>query len=138
MKYEIIIMAILLVIVVFVITQELSYLHEQIIKIWKMNFDMCVAFDERLKKLENKKKQRKRVNKMSLPKHLMEAKICNKETCAEVEQLTSLVNSCQEEIRRLNNILNELENWLEERSGDISFAYKHTLSKLKELKESDK
>ena len=36
------------------------------------------------------------------------------------------------------NILNELEKWLKERSGDISFAYKHTLNKLKELKESDK
>lgn len=38
---------------------------------------------------------------MTIPKHLMEAKLCNKDTCAEVEQLNSLVNSCQEEIRTL-------------------------------------
>ena len=42
---------------------------------------------------------------MTIPKHLMEAKICNKETCAEVEQLNSLVNSCQEEIRTLKEEL---------------------------------
>ena len=47
-------------------------------------------------------------------------------------------NSIWKENERLNNVLNELEEWLKERSGDISFAYKHTLNKLKELKESDK
>lgn len=38
------------------------------------------------------------------------------------------------EMERLNNIINELEKWLEERSGDVSFAYHHTLNKLQELK----
>lgn len=38
------------------------------------------------------------------------------------------------EIDRLNNIINELEQWLERQSGDISYAYKHTLDKLKELR----
>lgn len=37
---------------------------------------------------------------------------------------------------RVEHIIDELEKWLNEaKSGDISFAYKHTLDKLKELKE---
>ena len=44
----------------------------------------------------------------------------------------------QQEIERLNNIISELEKWLEERKGDISFAYYHTLNKLQELKEGEK
>lgn len=42
---------------------------------------------------------------MTIPKQLLNAKICNRETCAEVEQLNSLVNSCQEEIRTLKEEL---------------------------------
>ncbi len=84
------------------------------------------------------------------------------------EQLNSLVNSCQEEIRRLkeeyimlqnaseeyedkllkenqrlNNVLNELEKWLKETDRTIDFNYvvvrvKDILEKIHELKESDK
>lgn len=58
----------------------------------------------------------------------------------EVEQLNSLVNSCQEEIRRLNNVLNELEkltisiceNCYEDRETE------RIKKRIKELKESDK
>lgn len=43
------------------------------------------------------------------------------------------------EIERLNNIINELEKWLNgAKIGDISFSYIHTLDKLKELKEGNK
>ncbi len=48
------------------------------------------------------------------------------------------ITDLQKEIERLNNIINELEKWLEERSGDVSFAYHHTLNKLQELKGNDK
>ena len=77
---------------------------------------------------------------MAIPKHLMEAKLCNKDTC--------------EEIRRLNNVLNELEKWLkmipkqfmDKRSFNNGVYIEQgmqkqidlTLDKLKELKESDK
>lgn len=50
----------------------------------------------------------------------------------------NIIDSKQKEIERLNNIINELEKWLKERSGDVSFAYHHTLNKLQELKGSDK
>ena len=40
----------------------------------------------------------------------------------------------KQENEKLNNIINELEKWLKERSGDVSFAYHHTLNKLQELK----
>lgn len=51
---------------------------------------------------------------------------------------TMLYEFHKEEIERLNSIINELEKWLKERSGDVSFAYHHTLNKLQELKGSDK
>ena len=68
----------------------------------------------------------------------------------EKEQLNDLVNNCQEEIRRLNNILNELEKWLKEERDYYFENYYYSdfnaygskiddvLNKLNELKESDK
>lgn len=44
-----------------------------------------------------------------------------------------------DENNRLKNIINELEEWLiENKSGDISYSYSHTLNKLQELKEDNK
>ena len=74
---------------------------------------------------------------MAIPKHLLEAKICNRETCVEVEQLNSLVNSCQEEIRRLKDcledsyetsqeIIKELEKE-NQRLKDINFKQEYEL-----------
>lgn len=54
-----------------------------------------------------------------------------------IAQKDDEIRALSKEIDRLNNILNELEKWLDEtKSGDISFAYSHTLNKLKELKET--
>lgn len=58
----------------------------------------------------------------------------------EKEQLNDLVNNCQEEIRRLNNVLNELEkltisiceNCYEDRETE------RIKKRINELKESDK
>lgn len=58
------------------------------------------------------------------------------ETTAREQEI--IINNQRKEIERLNNIINELEQWLKERSGDISFAYYYTLNKLQELKGSDK
>lgn len=77
---------------------------------------------------------------MAIPKHLMEAKLCNKETCEEIKKL-------KEENQRLNNVLNELEKWLKDKqnlvcgcgiTADYIYAYKNVLDYLSELKESDK
>jgi len=55
------------------------------------------------------------------------------------KDLQNEIQAKDKEIERLNNVINELEKWLEEsKSGDISFAYIHTLDKLKELKENNK
>lgn len=59
MKVEIIVFSILLIIVLIFVMYELNFIHEQILKMWKINFDMTIEFDERLKKLENKKKKNK-------------------------------------------------------------------------------
>lgn len=57
----------------------------------------------------------------------------------EIDRLRKNVFDNLQEIDRLNNIINELEKWLNEaKSGDISFSYIHTLDKLKELKEGNK
>ena len=61
MKAEIIVFGIMLVVVLLFVINELNYIHEQILKIWKINFEMTISFDERLKKLENKKKKNKEV-----------------------------------------------------------------------------
>jgi len=103
--------------------------------------------------------------KMTIPKHLMEAKLCNKETCEEIRTLKEENQRLKEQIRkykdlgfehlckenqRLNNVLNELEKWLKEQR-DYYFEYYYysdfnaygsklddVLNKLNELKESDK
>ena len=56
------------------------------------------------------------------------------------KEILDYLDKQEKEITRLNNIIDELEKWLNEaKSGDISFAYTHTLQKLKELKKrSDK
>lgn len=59
MKVEIIVFSILLIIVLIFVNHELNFIHEQMLKMWKINFDMTIEFDERLKKLENKKKKNK-------------------------------------------------------------------------------
>lgn len=59
MKVEIIVFGILLIIVLIFVNHELNFIHEQMLKMWKINFDMTIEFDERLKKLENKKKKNK-------------------------------------------------------------------------------
>lgn len=59
MKVEFIVFSILLIIVLIFVNHELNFIHEQILKMWKINFDMTIEFDERLKKLENKKKKNK-------------------------------------------------------------------------------
>ena len=102
---------------------------------------------------------------MAIPKHLMEAKLCNKETCEEIRTLKEENQRLKEQIRkykdlgfehlckenqRLNNVLNELEKWLKEQR-DYYFEYYYysdfnaygsklddVLNKLNELKESDK
>jgi len=55
-----------------------------------------------------------------------------------ISNLEFEVESKEKENERLDNIINKLEKWLEERSGDVSFAYHHTLAKLQELKGDDK
>ena len=53
------------------------------------------------------------------------------------KEILDLVDNQQQEIERLNNIINELEKWLiENKIGDISYSYLHTLNKLQELKEN--
>ena len=59
MKVEIMVFGIMLVVVLIFVINELNYIHEQILKIWKINFEMTISFDERLKKLENKKRKNK-------------------------------------------------------------------------------
>ena len=59
MKVEIIVFSILLIIVLIFVNHELNFIYEQMLKMWKINFDMTIEFDERLKKLENKKKKNK-------------------------------------------------------------------------------
>ena len=59
MKAEIIVFGIMLIGVVIFVTHELSFIHEQMFKMLKNNFDMMIVFDERLKKLESKKKKNK-------------------------------------------------------------------------------
>lgn len=59
MKVEFIVFSILLIIVLIFVIHELNFIHEQMLKMWKINFDMTIEFDERLKKLENKKKKNK-------------------------------------------------------------------------------
>lgn len=61
MKVEIVVFGILLIVVLWFVISELNFIHEQLLKMWKINLDMTVAFDERLKKLENKKKKNKEV-----------------------------------------------------------------------------
>lgn len=64
----------------------------------------------------------------------------------EIDRLNNLnkqlVGECQrldDEETRLNNIINKLEKWLiENKSGDISYSYSHTLNKLQELKVENK
>ena len=98
---------------------------------------------------------------MNLPEHLLNAKICNKDTCEEIRTLKEELekknkkywqSKCfeyQVENRRLNNILNELEKWLIDLKtpktnywGDRGYTYMLKidviLDKLNELKESDK
>ena len=66
---------------------------------------------------------------MTIPKQILEAKLCNKDNC--------------KEITRLNNIINELEKWLEkgimaqDYPTKVSIICKNTLDKLKELKEGN-
>lgn len=59
MKVEFIVFSILLIIVLIFVNHELNFIHEQMLKMWKINFEMTISFDERLKKLENKKKKNK-------------------------------------------------------------------------------
>lgn len=61
MKAEIIVFGIMLVVVLIFVTHELNFIHEQMLKMWKINFDMTIEFDERLKKLEHKNKKNKEV-----------------------------------------------------------------------------
>ena len=82
---------------------------------------------------------------MTIPKHLMEAKLCNKDTCEEIRTL-------KEESQRLNNVLNALEeSYIEDieklesfgierqvEIAEIISCYKFYLRRLRELKESDK
>lgn len=64
----------------------------------------------------------------------------------ELHILTEWICDKDEEIERLNNIINELEKWLVERIDeykemelyDNASAYDYTLYTLKELKGSDK
>ena len=63
---------------------------------------------------------------MNLPEHLLNAKICNKDTCEEIRTLKEELekknkkywqSKCfeyQVENRRLNNVLNELKEWFKE------------------------
>ena len=63
---------------------------------------------------------------MNLPEHLLNAKICNKDTCEEIRTLKEELekknkkywqSKCfeyQVENRKLNNILNELKEWFKE------------------------
>lgn len=58
-------------------------------------------------------------------------------TWTELYDVRDYITNLQKENKRLNNIINELEKWLiENKSGDISYSYLHTLNKLKELKEN--
>lgn len=61
MKIEFIVFSILLIVVLWFVTQELNFIHDELLRILKMNLDMTIEFDERLKKLENKKKKNKEV-----------------------------------------------------------------------------
>ena len=58
-----------------------------------------------------------------------------------VEVVRPILNEKDKEIERLNNIITELEKWLEERKDscntlDYYRSYKDVLDKLKELKEN--
>lgn len=101
---------------------------------------------------------------MNLPEHLLNAKICNKDTCEEIRTLKEELekknkkywqSKCfeyQVENRRLNNILNALEeSYIEDieklesfgierqvEIAEIISCYKFYLRRLRELKESDK
>lgn len=59
MKVEFTVFSILLIIVLIFVIHEFQFIHEQMLKMLKINFDMTIKFDERLKKLENKKKKNK-------------------------------------------------------------------------------
>lgn len=83
----------------------------------------------------------------------MNCKICNQEIENDSQFINGnwyhnkCVENLQQEIERLNNIINEIEKYLEEnkyfyggyqgedREDDLSII--HALNKLKELKESD-
>ena len=101
---------------------------------------------------------------MNLPEYLLNAKICNKDTCEEIRTLKEELekknkkywqSKCfeyQVENRRLNNILNALEeSYIEDieklesfgierqvEIAEIISCYKFYLRRLRELKESDK
>jgi len=49
---------------------------------------------------------------MNLPEYLLNAKICNKDTCEEIRTL-------KKENQRLNNVLNELERRIEKTKSEI-------------------
>ena len=61
MKVEIIVFSISMMLIglVIFVTHELNFIHEQLLEIMKTNLDMAISFDERLKKLESKKKKNK-------------------------------------------------------------------------------
>ena len=61
MKVEFIVFSILLIVVLWFVTQELNFIHDELLRILKMNLDMTIEFDERLKKLEHKNKKNKEV-----------------------------------------------------------------------------
>lgn len=69
---------------------------------------------------------------MTIPKHLMEAKLCNKDTCAEVEQLNSLVNSCQKEIRRLKEENQRLKKDIKIKEGLHETTFKNLMEARRE------
>jgi hypothetical protein len=63
------------------------------------------------------------------------------------EEATKNIRVCFNELERLNNIINELENWLKKEifdlNGDYDYegvvsGYENVLNKLQELKGSDK
>ena len=54
-------------------------------------------------------------------------------------ELNEYINAQQEEIERLNNIINEFEDWLNAKYEEMhDIWYIKVLNKLKELKRSDK
>lgn len=83
---------------------------------------------------------------MTIPKHLMEAKICNKETCEEIRTLKEELekknkkywqSKCfeyQVENRRLNNVLKVMEKYFE-LICDLGFDYDglNNVDSLKQL-----